>query len=64
MRGRVGVDCVIFAETVDPTSVSAEIEGVDTEMSEIGMAFDLFRHRKWELDLALGMDRSYVPEHN
>lgn len=44
MRGRVGVDCVIFAETVDPTSVSAEIEGVDTEISEIGVAFDLFRH--------------------
>jgi hypothetical protein len=42
MGGRIGVDCIIFAETKNATSISAEIERVDTEMSPSAVALDLF----------------------
>jgi hypothetical protein len=43
MGSRVGVDCVVFAETVDPIPVRAEVELVDTEVSPIAVALDFFR---------------------
>ncbi len=64
MGSRVGVDYVVLAETVNTTSVCAEIELVDAEITEIVVALDLPGVGKRILAFALGMDTSYIPEHD
>jgi hypothetical protein len=64
MGSRVGVDCVVLAETVNATSVCAEIELVDAEITESVVALDLPGVGKRILAFALGMDTAYIPEHD